>query len=116
MLQHTPVDANARSTEPPSSCGMRSRMMLTPYLQSGEAATAGAPTSRHAIDKVAASSPGPRFQFTSTPPCRVRRAPDFATFVAHPASTLAGTGVAATGSVIFGPPIVVFASVPPGVS
>src|SRR5262249_27846864 len=38
MLQQTPLDANARSTEPPNSCGMRSRMMLTPYLQSGEAA------------------------------------------------------------------------------
>ena len=45
--------------EPPSSCGMRSRMMPTPYLQSGEA---GRPLiSRHAIDRFAISSPGPRF-------------------------------------------------------
>ena len=49
ILQQIPVDANARSTVPPSSRGTRSRMTLTPYRQFGEAATAGPPISRHAI-------------------------------------------------------------------
>ena len=89
MLQQTPLDANARSTEPPNSRGMRSRMMLTPYLQSGEAATAGPPTSRHAIDRFGPFSPGPRFQFTSTRPCGVDSAPYFAAFVANSCSTIA---------------------------
>src|SRR5262249_39650917 len=96
MLQQTPLDANARSTEPPNSCGMRSRMMLTPYLQSGEAATAGPPTSRHAIDRFAAFSPGPWFQFTSTRPCGVDSAPYFAAFVTNSCSTIASTWVAST--------------------
>ena len=91
-------------------------MMLTPYRQSGEAATAGPPTSRHAIDRFAAFSSGPRFQFTSTRPCGVDSAPYFAAFVANSCSTIASTWVAATGSVMFGPPIVVFASVPLGAS
>src|ERR1700731_660011 len=43
ILQQTPPDAKARSTKPPNSCGMRSRMTLTPYLQLGEAPTAGPP-------------------------------------------------------------------------
>ena len=85
MLQQTPPDANARSTEPPSSCGMRSRMMLTPYLQSGEATTAGPPISRHVIDRFPASSPGARFQFTSTRPCGADSAPYFAAFVTRAA-------------------------------
>src|SRR6476620_5002626 len=55
ILQQIPSDANARSTEPPNSCGMSSRMMPTPYLQSGEAATVGPPISRHTIDRFAAS-------------------------------------------------------------
>ena len=91
-------------------------MMLTPYLQSGEAATAGPPTSHHAIDRFAASSAGSRFQFTSTRPCGVDRAPYFAAFVANSCSTIASVWVTATGSVIFGPPSVVFASVPLGAS
>src|SRR5215471_12150621 len=55
ILQQTPSDANARSTEPPNSCGMTSRMMPTPYLQLGEAATVGPPISRQTIDRFAAS-------------------------------------------------------------
>src|SRR5262249_46125914 len=60
ILQQTPSDANVRSTEPPNSYGMSSRMMPTPYLQSGEAATVGPPISRHTIDSFAASLCGPR--------------------------------------------------------
>ena len=116
MLQQTPLDANARSTEPPNSCGMSSRMMPTPYLQSGEAATVGPPISRHAIDRFAASLPSPWFQFTSTRPCGVDSAPYFAAFVTSSCSTIASTWVAATGSAMFGPLIVVFASVPLGAS
>ena len=71
-------------------------MMLTPYLQSGEAATAGPPTSRHAIDRLAASLPGSRFQLTSTRPCGVDSAPYFAAFVASSCSTIATVWVAAT--------------------
>src|SRR5262249_54221382 len=116
ILQQTPPDANARSTEPPSSCGMRSRMILMPYLHSGEAATAGPPISRHAIDRFAASLPGPRFQFTSPRPRGGDSAPYFAAFVTSSCSTIASTWVAAAGSAIFGPPIVVFAFVPLGAS
>jgi hypothetical protein len=85
ILQQTPSDANARSTEPPGSCGMRLGMMLTLDLQLGEVATAGPPISRHDINS--SSSPGPRFQFTSTRPCGVDSAPYFAAFVANSLST-----------------------------
>ena len=91
-------------------------MMLTPYLQSGEAATAGPPISRHVIDRFPASSPDPRFQFTSTRPCGVDSAPYFAAFVTNSCSTIASVWVAATVSVTFGPPIVAFASVAAGAS
>src|SRR5438270_5464239 len=64
ILQQTPPDAKARSTKPPNSCGMRSRMTLTPYLQLGEAATAGPPTSRHSMDRLAACARSPRPQLT----------------------------------------------------
>ena len=58
IAQHTPVGANARSTEPPSSRGTRSRMTLAPYLCCGEASTAGPPISRHVIDSVVALPSG----------------------------------------------------------
>ena len=41
ILQQTPLDANARSTAPPSSCGMRSRMMLTPYKRAHSISSRG---------------------------------------------------------------------------
>src|SRR5260221_10265852 len=65
------------------------RMMLTPYLQSGEAATVGPPISRHHIIRLAASPSAPRFHSTSTRPCGVDSAPYFAAFVTSSFSTVA---------------------------
>jgi hypothetical protein len=49
-LTATPSGVKARSTVPPSSRGMRSRMMLAPYLHLGEVAMGGPPMSRHTIE------------------------------------------------------------------
>src|SRR5262245_27859668 len=94
ILQQTPPDANARSTEPPSSRGMRLRMMLTPYLKSDGAITAGPRISRHWIDRVP-FSPRSQFQFTSTRPCGVDSAPCFAALVTSSCSTISNTLCAA---------------------
>jgi hypothetical protein len=91
-------------------------MAITAWSAKVEAGTAGPPISRHAIDRFAASLPSPWFQFTSARPCGVDSAPYFAAFVTSSCSTIASTWVAATGSAIFGPPIVVFAFVPLGAS
>src|SRR5262249_19954736 len=110
ILQDTPSDANARSTEPPNSRGRRPRMVRPPYPQSGEAATVGPPISRHTIDRFAASLWGPRCQFTSTRPCGVESAPYFAAFVTNSCSTIASVWVAGAVRVTGGPPIVPFTS------